>query len=779
MRSHELAQVLGVLKGVRSAAGGHQALCPCHDDETPSLSISEKDGKVLVKCHAGCSQEVLIQHFRDAGVWPGTGKGKQDLPPIPKAQIKELQQCLTDKQRAHLKKSRCLSDDVIDRYQLGLHDRRVTIPVLDASGQCRNIRRWLDPGLRKNGAAKVLSWEKGRGRPLLYPVDQLKESRLCLVEGELDALALISHGVPAMTVTAGVTTWPPHLSDGFHGKGVTIITDNDEPGLKGAKLRAGALSTAGAVVRVVVWPDGRPTGHDVTDELLQHGIDSLQGVISAAIPHVGIEVVSMATVEPEDVEWLWHPYIARGKITLIEGDPGLGKSWLSLALASNISRGSQLPNDSPRSRCESTLLMTCEDGLGDTIRPRLDALGADVDKVKAVNQPLVFDDAGLQGIENALRAWQFDLLIVDPLVGYLGGSVDLHKANEVREVMARLANLAQRYRCAVICIRHLTKSTRSKSIYRGMGSIDLTAAARSVLLVGGHPEKGRGLVHIKSNLAPQGPAIGYTLDAGQFEWTGISDLTPQDILADEGKEQPVDEAEEFLTAALSDGPVPAREIFDLAEAERIAKATVKRAKKNLGVHSYKDGLGGGWVWELAARQKTAPDDRGREGGHPVQKTDPLRRDSHFRTRGKWPPSGQQYDLRWSYELRERSAVTTALGLLYHLDSLGIQLRAEGDDIRFRAPGGVLTNGLRELVRTNKAELVSLLRLRRTFGYKEATLFRLIDHQVATPQGPGILLSVFRRYCRIELERTGAVVLHRPAEIIALAVAEFAAAEVAA
>ena len=191
--------------------------------------------------------------------------------------------------------------------------------------------------------------------------------------------------------------------------------------------------------------------------------------------------------------------------------------------------------------------------------------------MKAVAQPLVFDDAGLQGIENALRAWKFDLMIIDPLVGYLGGSVDLHKAHEVRVVMARLADLAQRYRCAVVCIRHLTKATRSKSIYRGMGSIDLTAAARSVLLVGRHPEKGRGLVHIKSNLAPQGPAIGYSLDAGQFRWTGLSSLTPQDILADE--------AEAFLTQTLSDGPVPARQVYDLAEAEGFAEKTVKRAKK--------------------------------------------------------------------------------------------------------------------------------------------------------------------------------------------------------
>ena len=624
MQSRDLNQVLAILQGVRSTAGGHQAHCPCHDDETPSLSISEIDGKVLVRCHAGCSQEALVQHFKDAGVWPGAQKGKQALPPIPKTKIKKLQEALTGEQKEHLKKSRCLSDDVMNYYQLGLHDRRVAIPVRDASGQCRNIRLWLDPGLRKNGAAKMLSWEKGRGQPLLYPVDQLKESTLCLAEVELDALALISNGISALTVTAGVTTWPPGMSSGFHGKDVTIITDNDDAGLKGARLRARALSSAGAVVRVAVWPEDRPTGHDITDELLQYGLDSMRRIIDSAIHHVGIAVLSMAAVEPEHVEPLWYPYIFRGKLTLMEGDPGLGKSWLALAVASDLSRGLQLPNDAPRSRCESTLLMTAEDGLGDTVRPRLDALGADLTRVKAVDQPLIFDDAGLQGIENALRAWKFDLVIVDPLVAYLSGSVDLHRANEVRQVMARLADLAQRYRCAVLCIRHLTKGTRSKSIYRGMGSIDLTAAARSVLLVGGHPEKGRGLVHIKSNLAPLGPAIGYTLDGGKFEWTGLSNLTAQDILADEAKEKPVTEAEEFLTATLKDGPVPAREIFAQAEAEGIAEKTIRRAKSNLGVQSYKKGLEGGWIWALSAGQEAVPI-KPRPEDAPVQKSDHLRR----------------------------------------------------------------------------------------------------------------------------------------------------------
>ena len=122
---------------------------------------------------------------------------------------------------------------------------------------------------------------------------------------------------------------------------------------------------------------------------------------------------------------------------------------------------------------------------------------------------------------------------------------------------------------------------------------------------------------------------------------------------------------------------------------------------------------------------------------------------------------------------------TALGLLFYLESLGVQLKLKGEDIHFRAPDGVLTDSLKELVKVNKPELVKMLQARRKFGFGEAALFRLIDHRVPTPQGAGELLSVHRRYCRVHLERTGSVVLSRPAELISLAVKGFAATEVAA
>lgn len=192
------------------------------------------------------------------------------------------------------------------------------------------------------------------------------------------------------------------------------------------------------------------------------------------------------------------------------------------------------------------MLLSAEDGLADTLRPRMDKLGVDARKVWALNEHITLDESGLEELEELISQARPVAVIIDPLVAYMGGSVDLHKANETREIMAGLAKIAERQDCAVICVRHLRKGGADKSIYRGIGSIDLTAAARSVLLVGKNPDdpEERAIVHIKSNLAPLQPTQTYRLDQSlksknPFKWTGTSDLTSQDILKDgTGKQGP-------------------------------------------------------------------------------------------------------------------------------------------------------------------------------------------------------------------------------------------------
>src|SRR5262249_46206155 len=178
-----------------------------------------------------------------------------------------------------------------------------------------------------------------------------------------------------------------------------------------------------------------------------------------------------------------------------------GKSWLMCAIATAIASGSGLPGMA-QTEPRNVLMLSAEDGLGDTIRPRLDGMKADVSRIAALNEAIVFDDAGLLKVKAAIiNSRQPALVIIDPLVAYLGAGVDLHRANETRVVMAALARIAEEYACAILAIRHLRKGSADRAIYRGIGSIDFVAAARSMLFVGEDPDKPnhRALVHCKSN----------------------------------------------------------------------------------------------------------------------------------------------------------------------------------------------------------------------------------------------------------------------------------------
>ena len=314
----------------------------------------------------------------------------------------------------------------------------------------------------------------------------------------------------------------------------------------------------------------------------------------------------LADVKPEHVSFLWHPYIPKGKLTLIEGDPGVGKSWLTCAIATAVAEGSG-PSGWMENTPGKVLMMSVEDGLADTIRPRLDSMRADVTRIEAIEGPLIFNDAGLLRLEAEIIEVRPVLVIIDPLVAYIGAGVDINKANETRAIMARLAIIAEKYSCAIIAVRHLTKGGKDRAIYRGIGSIDFTAACRSVLLVGYDPddEARRAVVHIKHNLTEQGSAIGYEIKAGCFYWTGVSDLTASRILASANGEERVSaikSAEDFLREVLSEGPQPAKEIQKEAREAGIAIITLNRAKQTLGVKAIKEGRPGEkgqrWLWAM-------------------------------------------------------------------------------------------------------------------------------------------------------------------------------------
>ena len=317
---------------------------------------------------------------------------------------------------------------------------------------------------------------------------------------------------------------------------------------------------------------------------------------------------SIAQVELKEIEWLWCPYIPRNKLTLLEGDPGEGKSWITLAIAADVSRGKLGINPA------DVLIASAEDDLGDTIRPRLEELGADVERVFPIEETFALgvkkksNDEAFSLLETHISEKRPALVIIDPLVAYLGSSVDMHRQNETRPVMARLANLAAKYHCAFLLVRHIRKE-QGKALYRGIGSIDFTAAVRSVMLAG-HAEDDEGnieraVIHIKCNVARLGEPLGYAL--GPFHWTTTT-LTAKDILSEREHEggAKVDIAKAIITEMLADGEaVSANEIFKAGKEKGISQRTMKTAKKLMKVKSGKKD--GAWHWVLPKEGKESPE----------------------------------------------------------------------------------------------------------------------------------------------------------------------------
>jgi KaiC/GvpD/RAD55 family RecA-like ATPase len=305
-----------------------------------------------------------------------------------------------------------------------------------------------------------------------------------------------------------------------------------------------------------------------------------------------LKLIAMSEIEREDVRWLWYPYIPQGKVTIIQGDPGEGKTTLALALAAKLTKGEAPPGVELCREPTNVIYQTAEDGLGDTIRPRLEDLGADCSRVLVIDeseQALTLSD---ERLEQAIRKTGAGLAVLDPIQAYLG-SIDMHRANEVRPVFKRLCLTAERTGCAVVLIGHMNKMQGAKSSYRGLGSIDFQAAARSVLVVGRMRDDPsiRIMAQCKSSLAPEGRSIAFELCPEKgFRWKGYCETTVEELLCGRGSlVSKTTQAENLLKELLSDGDVTSEEITEQAKELEISNRTVKIAKQNLGVKSFRKG----------------------------------------------------------------------------------------------------------------------------------------------------------------------------------------------
>lgn len=344
-------------------------------------------------------------------------------------------------------------------------------------------------------------------------------------------------------------------------------------------------------------------------------VASTKTVASEAIVH------RMSDVEPEQLEWLWPNRIPLGKLTLLAGDPGLGKSFVTCDIAARISSGRAWPDDSAWEQpVGSVAMFNCEDGLRDTIRPRLDRAGADVSKIVAIEGVKVHDiDSGesrMRGFSLANDLPRLErvvsdladcrLIVIDPVSAYCGDA-DSHKNAEVRALLAPLAELAERFRVAVLMVTHLAKGTGSKAIYRSMGSLAFAAAARAVWHVAKSPddEARRLILPAKMNLAPDPTGLAYRIEQGTICWEADPvRMHADELLAIEANAKPDsdrsqrDDAADWLRDTLANGPMSPKEIITDGREQGHAEKTLRRAFKEMGGKPTKTGMDGGWLWSL-------------------------------------------------------------------------------------------------------------------------------------------------------------------------------------
>ena len=384
------------------------------------------------------------------------------------------------------------------------------------------------------------------------------------------------------------------LSERKDTRKVFLCLDSDTAGSEACTRLAQDIPGEIAVIRLV------PARKDWNDVLRQQGDIPSRKFIAETITlrelptAQPVPMLRMADVELTSVDWLWFPYIPFGKLTIIQGNPGEGKTYFAMRLAAACTNRKPLPGMETLEPF-NIIYQTAEDGLGDTVKPRLMEAEADLERVLVIDDrdmPLTLAD---ERIARAIRENNARLVIIDPVQAFLGADVDMNRANEVRPVFRKLGMIAEKTGCAIVLIGHLNKSSGTQSTYRGLGSIDIMAAVRSLLFIGKVKKDPttRVLIHEKSSLAPPGETMAFKLgDEEGFRWVGAYEISADDLLdGKEGKptETKLQRGTKLIYELLADGnAVTIRELDERAKTQGISQRTMREArsrmKKELDYH---------------------------------------------------------------------------------------------------------------------------------------------------------------------------------------------------
>lgn len=296
-------------------------------------------------------------------------------------------------------------------------------------------------------------------------------------------------------------------------------------------------------------------------------------------------------VEEKEVDWLWYPYIPYGKITLLQGDPGDGKSTFMVNVAAIITNGGTLPDGVQITQPETVIYQCAEDNAQDTIKPRMISAGADCSRIAFLNDEDMDLSIVDERIEQAIKNVSARLLVLDPFQAFIPSEGDMQSASKMRGMMRRLGNVAERNHCAIVLIGHMTKASGGKKLYRGLGSIDIAAIARSVLMITRDTTSSaiRYMFPVKSSLAPEGMAIGFSFDCENgFQWLGKCLIADSSCAGNNEKQMSkLDKAKMYLKIILSAEDVESTEVLRKMKTLGIMERTMRTAQKELSIKSYR------------------------------------------------------------------------------------------------------------------------------------------------------------------------------------------------
>lgn len=567
-------RVAGVTRTGRELRG----LCPAHDDRAASLQwrAADRDGEsggVLVWCGAGCQVKDIMAAI---------GMSMADLMAEP---------------------------HVVASY----------VYLNEDNQPCYAVERWSNKDFRVRPGLPPIADRVVYNLPwVLYA--RRAHKTVYVVEGEKDVETLREHGYIGTCNPggAGRGKWLPHYADWFIGLDVVVIADNDGPGQSHARNVYKALKPVTRSIHLC-----RPSyGKDATDLLTAgYGLDHVESVLEEA----PLGLLHAAAVKPRKPRWAWKGYIPLGTYTLIEGDPGDGKSTLTCDLVARWSTGAPMPDGSPGGGPYHVVMISAEDDPESTMAPRLEVAGADLNNIWFVvsgmteEQPYNIGADLLAATEALVEQRGIKILVLDPLMAFMPDKVNGHVDAEVRRSMAPLAALARRHDLALVVVRHLTKGA-TRALYAGSGSIGIIGAARSALLVRPHPQQPdmRVMASLKSNLAKTPASLGYLLvddpvaEVACLKWQGEIGITADELFRSQHNDEGEGEAAHWLREYLvSVGGTATVQVIKREGARAgVEFEALRKAKRKIGVRSTgKSGPGGEWYWTLVGPAAPWPSEK--------------------------------------------------------------------------------------------------------------------------------------------------------------------------